>query len=104
MYREDPEVLLPELHRLCRPPQTFVTFLLHGKEEGRENGRITVCGGGPDMAQDHLRTDVDAFVIEPCVVSTKASEGRAASGQGGRVGATVDRQDVRGDGRERLHS
>ena len=85
MDRKDPEVLLPELHFPGRSPQVFVALILHVEEESRENSRITLCAGCSDMAQDHLCTDVDAFVIEPCVALAEASEGWVRQGDCARA-------------------
>ena len=63
------------------------------------------------MAQDYLRPDIDAVVIEPSVVLTEAGEGRGR--QDGCAGATFDRGDgawlrgrfldMRRKGRQRIH-
>ena len=86
MDGDQPYVLVPELGRVATQPPNFLVWVFasfKGRNyPGREYSGIATGAGSTNVSEDHLRSDIDAIVVQPPIPPMKPFESLAIDGQG----------------------
>lgn len=86
--RKYPDVLVPKLSRpFAGSPQAFIaSSTVSRRNETRENDRVSMCSGSPEVSQDYLCPKINAVVVEPCIGLVEAEQ--CSTGDRKSVGIT----------------